>query len=120
MQAAHEPEVVELDLTREGSSHGSKRRATQQPLTNTSMLLSKQQHDFHKKSRQRDGFKKLGTAVLWAFTAHEDGCMCEDDLIHLFHLLAQFVFHGNTSKGSLGVNNPSPPRNDVNSLELLV
>eukprot|EP00983_Pelagomonas_calceolata_P058943 1145703-Pelagomonas_calceolata.AAC.2 len=42
-----EPEVVELDLTGEGTSHGSERRATQQPLKSTFMLLSKQQHDFH-------------------------------------------------------------------------
>eukprot|EP00983_Pelagomonas_calceolata_P049090 1141337-Pelagomonas_calceolata.AAC.2 len=43
-----ETESVELDLTGEGSSHASKRRATQWLLKSTFMPLSKQQHDFHK------------------------------------------------------------------------
>eukprot|EP00967_Tisochrysis_lutea_P048380 scaffold59073_cov15-Tisochrysis_lutea.AAC.1 len=46
VQATPVHEVMELDLTGEGSSHGSKCRA-QQPLTNIFMLSSKQQHDFH-------------------------------------------------------------------------
>eukprot|EP00983_Pelagomonas_calceolata_P000933 33348-Pelagomonas_calceolata.AAC.1 len=41
-----EPELMELDLTGKGSSHGSKCRATWQPLTDTFMPSLKQSMTF--------------------------------------------------------------------------
>eukprot|EP00983_Pelagomonas_calceolata_P023001 724207-Pelagomonas_calceolata.AAC.3 len=124
-----EPEMVGLYLTGKGYSHGSKRRATQQPLTNTFMPLSKQQHDPHKDFTKfvitaelyfwklnisLDSFKKLGAVVLWAFTAHKDGCMFKDDLIQPFHT---FWLNFPTQQHQQWIpegQNPTPQRDDVN------